>query len=155
VTVLQLVRGPTSARLGLALSRWNPVEQTGLCIYICFRTYRSELFNRVLSNQPTIIMLFEEEAAFLHLFSNILWAFNIPDCKKADIRHRHMRHSIVQSVYQALCYTERLEKMGRGSRTTRKISCILRYMNNVSFLNSFLSFSFLRLSQELIHIRLL
>jgi hypothetical protein len=40
VTVLQLVRGPTSARLGSALGRWNPVEQTGLCIYSCFRTYR-------------------------------------------------------------------------------------------------------------------
>jgi hypothetical protein len=48
VTVLQLVRGPTSA-----LGRWNPVEQTGLCIYSCFRTCRLELFNRVLSNQPT------------------------------------------------------------------------------------------------------
>jgi hypothetical protein len=53
VTVLQLVRGPTSAPLGSALGRWNPVEQTGLCIYSCFRTYRLELFNRVLSNQPT------------------------------------------------------------------------------------------------------
>jgi hypothetical protein len=53
VTVLQLVRGPTSARLRSALGRWNPVEQTGLCIYSCFRTYRLELFNRVLSNQPT------------------------------------------------------------------------------------------------------
>jgi hypothetical protein len=36
VSVLQLVRGPTSARLGSALGRWNPVEQTGLCIYSCF-----------------------------------------------------------------------------------------------------------------------
>ena len=53
VTVLQLVRG-NSARLGSALGRWNPVEQTGLCIYSCFRTYRSELFNRVLSNQQTL-----------------------------------------------------------------------------------------------------
>jgi hypothetical protein len=53
VTVLQLVRGPTSARLRSALGRWNPVEQTGLCIYSCFRTYRLELFNRVLPNQPT------------------------------------------------------------------------------------------------------
>jgi len=55
VTVLQLVRGP-SARLGSALGRWNPVrvdQQTGLCIYSCFHTYRSELFNRVLSNQQT------------------------------------------------------------------------------------------------------
>ena len=52
VTVLQLVRG-NSARLGSALGRWNPVEQTGLYIYSCFRTYRSELFNRVLSNQQT------------------------------------------------------------------------------------------------------
>ena len=52
VTVLHLVRG-TSARLGSTLGRWNPVEQTGLCIYSCFRTYRSELFNRVLSNQQT------------------------------------------------------------------------------------------------------
>jgi hypothetical protein len=52
VTVLQLVRGP-SARLGSALGRWNPVEQTGLCIYSYFRTYRSELFNRVLPNQQT------------------------------------------------------------------------------------------------------
>jgi len=50
---LQILRGP-SARLGLALGRWNPVEQTGLCIYSCFRTYRSELFNRVLLNQLTI-----------------------------------------------------------------------------------------------------
>jgi hypothetical protein len=53
VTVLQLVRGPTSARLRSALGRWNPVEQTGLCIYSCFRTYRLELFNRVLPNQQT------------------------------------------------------------------------------------------------------
>jgi hypothetical protein len=53
MTVLQLVRGPTSARLRSALGRWNPVEQTGLCIYSCFRTYRLELFNRVLPNQPT------------------------------------------------------------------------------------------------------
>jgi hypothetical protein len=53
VTVIQLVRGSTSARLRSALGRWNPVEQTGLCIYSCFRTYRLELFNRVLSNQPT------------------------------------------------------------------------------------------------------
>ena len=52
MTVLQLVRG-NSARLGSALGRWNHVEQTGLCIYSCFRTYRSELFNRVLSNQQT------------------------------------------------------------------------------------------------------
>jgi len=52
VTVLQLVRG-NSARLRSALGRWNPVEQTGLCIYSCFRTYRSELFNRVLPNQQT------------------------------------------------------------------------------------------------------
>jgi hypothetical protein len=44
--------GP-SARLGLALGRLNPVEQTGLCIYSCLRTYRSALFNRVLSNPPT------------------------------------------------------------------------------------------------------
>jgi hypothetical protein len=44
--------GP-SARLGSALGRWNPIEQAGLCIYSCLRTYRSELFNRVLSNQPT------------------------------------------------------------------------------------------------------
>jgi hypothetical protein len=55
VTVLQLVRGPTSARLRSALGRWNPVEQTGLCIYSCFRTYRLELFNRVLPNQPTYV----------------------------------------------------------------------------------------------------
>jgi hypothetical protein len=100
-------------------------------------------------------MLSQEEAAFIHLFSNILWAFNIQDCKKAGISHRHMRYSIVLSVYQALCYTERLEKMGRGSRTIRKISYILRYMNDVSFFNSILSFSFLGLVQELIHIRLL
>jgi hypothetical protein len=53
VTVLQLVSGSTSARLRSALGRWNPVEQTGLCIYSCFRTYRLELFNRVLPNQPT------------------------------------------------------------------------------------------------------
>jgi hypothetical protein len=56
VTVLQLVRGPTSARLRSALGRWNPVEQTGLCIYSCFRTYRLELFNRVLPNQPTLYL---------------------------------------------------------------------------------------------------
>jgi hypothetical protein len=56
VTVLQLVKGPTSARLRSALGRWNPVEQTGLCIYSCFRTYRLELFNRVLSNQPTPLL---------------------------------------------------------------------------------------------------
>jgi hypothetical protein len=43
------------ARLGSALGRWNPIEQTGLCIYSCFRTYRLELFNRVLSNQPTAV----------------------------------------------------------------------------------------------------
>jgi hypothetical protein len=54
VTVIQLVRGSTSARLRSALGRWNPVEQTGLCIYSCFRTYRLELFNRVLPNQPTV-----------------------------------------------------------------------------------------------------
>jgi hypothetical protein len=35
VTVLQLIRG-SSARLGSALGRWNPVEQTGLCIYSAF-----------------------------------------------------------------------------------------------------------------------
>jgi hypothetical protein len=52
VTVLQLVRG-TSARLGSALGRWNLIEQTGLYIYSCFRTYRSELFNRILLNQQT------------------------------------------------------------------------------------------------------
>jgi hypothetical protein len=46
-------RDSPSARLRSALGRWNPVEQTGLCIYSCLRTYRSELFNRVLSNQPT------------------------------------------------------------------------------------------------------
>jgi len=43
-----------TARLGSALGSWNPIEQTGLCIYSCFRTYRSELFNRVLSNQQTV-----------------------------------------------------------------------------------------------------
>jgi hypothetical protein len=52
VTILQLLRG-SSARLGSALGRGNPVEQTGLCIYRCFGTYRSELLNRVLSNQQT------------------------------------------------------------------------------------------------------
>jgi hypothetical protein len=36
VTVIQLVRGPTLARLGSVLGRWNPIEQTGLCIYSCF-----------------------------------------------------------------------------------------------------------------------
>jgi hypothetical protein len=45
-------RDDPSARLGSALGRWNPVEETSLCIYSCLRTYRSELFNRVLSNQP-------------------------------------------------------------------------------------------------------
>jgi hypothetical protein len=52
VTTLQPLRG-SSARLGSALGRWNSVEQTGLCIYSCFHTYRSELFSRVLSYQQT------------------------------------------------------------------------------------------------------
>ena len=47
-------QGPASARLRSALGRWNPVEQTGLWIYSCFRIYRLEPFNRVLPNQPTI-----------------------------------------------------------------------------------------------------
>jgi hypothetical protein len=121
VTVLQLVRGPTSARLRSALGRWNPVEQTGLCIYSCFRIYRLELFNRVLSNQLTIFLLSLDSSSLLSLSSLYIYGIAVysiirPPC---NIRINSLSTALSPSVIY-IRSSRRVTSVLKGGRALRE-----------------------------------